>query len=117
MEGNEFVPVMAKSYRSGRLIVAHRVKGKHHLAAVLRPMALLARVVFADVQGRKNRPPVRSKIEGKNTLRRIGRRRVTLVNARNLLLRGEKRHAAGRNKPTESQQTTRKKGVPDHAER
>jgi len=116
MEGNEFVPVMAKSYRSGRLIVAHRVKGKHHLAAVLRPMALLARVVFADVEGGKNRPPVRSEIEGKNTLRRVGRRRVTLVDPCHLLLRGEKRDAAGRNKPTESQHTTRKQGVPDHAE-
>ena len=116
MEGTEFVPVMAKSNRPGRLIVAHRVKGKHHLAAVLRPMALLARAVFADVQGRKNRSPVRSKIEGENTLRRIGRRRVTLVDPWNLLLRGKKRHAAGRNEPTESQQTTRKQGEADHAE-
>jgi hypothetical protein len=116
MEGTEFVPVMAKSDGPGRLIVAHRVKRKHNLAAVLRPMALLARAVFADVQGRKNRPPVRSKIKGKNTLRRIGLRCVTLVDPWNLLLRGEKRHAAGRNEPTESQQTTRKQGVPGHAE-
>ena len=116
MEGTEFVPVMAKSNRPGRLIVAHRVKGKHHLAAVLRPMALLARAVFADVQGRKNRSPVRSKIEGENTLRRIGRRRVTLVDPWNLLLRGKKRHAAGRSEPTECQQTTRKQWVPHHAE-
>jgi hypothetical protein len=116
MEGTEFVPVMAKSDRPGRPIVADGVKGKHHLAAVLRPMALLARIVFADVQGRKNRPPVRSKIKGKNTLRRVGRRRVPLVDPCHLLLRGEKRHAASRNEPTESQQTTRKQGMPDHAE-
>jgi hypothetical protein len=50
MEGTEFVPVMAKSDRPGRPIVADGVKGKHHLAAVLRPMALLARIVFADVR-------------------------------------------------------------------
>jgi hypothetical protein len=116
MERTEFVPVMAKSYRPGRLIVAHRVKGKHHLAAVLRPMALLARVVFAYVQGRKNRPAVRSKVEGKNPLRRIGRRRVPLVDPWHLLLCGEKGHAAGRSEPTESQQTTRKQGAPGHAE-
>jgi len=79
VDRTEFLPVMAKRYGPGRLIVAHRVKVKHNLAAVLRPMAVLARVVLADVQGSKNRAAVGSKIEGKNTLRRIGRRRVTLV--------------------------------------
>jgi hypothetical protein len=43
-------------------------------------MALLARVVFTDVQGRKNRAAVGSEIERKNPLRRIGGRRVPLVN-------------------------------------
>ena len=116
MEGTEFVPVMAKSDGPGRLIVAHRVKRKHNLAAVLRPMALLARVAFADVQGGKNCAAVGSEIEGKNTLRRISRRRVPLVNPRHLPLRSEQRDAASRNEPTESQQTTRKQGEADHAE-
>jgi hypothetical protein len=112
----EFLPVMAKRYGPGRLIVAHWVKGKNNLGAVLRPMALLARVAFADVQGGKNRAAVGSEIEGKNTLRRISRRRVPLVNPRHLPLRSEQRDAASRNEPTESQQTTRKQGEADHAE-
>jgi hypothetical protein len=116
VDGAEFVPVMAKRYGPGGLIVPHRVKGKHNLAAALRPMTLLARVVFADVQRGKNRAAVGSEIECKDTLRRIGRRRVTLVNPWHLPLRGEKRDAAGRNEPTESQQTTRKQMAPDHAE-
>jgi hypothetical protein len=108
--------MMAKRYGPGRLIVAHRVKGEHHLAAVLRPTALLIRVVFANVQGGKNRTTIGSEVQGKNTLRRIGRRRVTLVDPCRLPLRSEKRDAAGRNEPTESQQTTRKEGEADHAE-
>jgi hypothetical protein len=79
-------------------------------------MALLVYIVFADVQGGKSRSPVRGKIEGKNPLRRIGRWSVTLVDPRHLTLRGEKRHAAGRNEPTQRQQTTRKEGVSHHAE-
>jgi hypothetical protein len=95
--------MMTKGYWPGRLIVAHRVKSKHNLAAVLRPMALLAHVVFADVEGGKNRAPVGGKIEGKNTLRRIGRWSATLVNPGHLTFRSEKHHAAGRNEPTQSQ--------------
>jgi hypothetical protein len=116
MDRPEFVPAEAKSDGPGRLIVTHRVKRQHHLAAILRPMALLVRVVFADVEGCKNRTAVGSKIEGKNSLRRIRRRRVTLVDPRNFPLGGEKRDTASRNKPTESQQTTRKEGAADHAE-
>jgi hypothetical protein len=71
---------MAERYGPGRFIVTHWVKGQHNLGAVLRPMALLARVVFADVERGKNRAAVRSEIEGKNTPCRIGRRRVPLVN-------------------------------------
>jgi hypothetical protein len=108
--------MMAKRYGPRRLIVAHRVKGEHNLAAVLRPMTLLVRVVFANVQGGKNRAAIGSEVQGKNTLRRIRRRRVTLVNPCHLPLRSEKRDAAGRNEPTESQQTTRKEGEADHAE-
>jgi hypothetical protein len=108
--------MMAKRYGPRRLIVAHRVKAEHNLAAVLRPMALLVRVVFADVQGGKNRAAIRSEVQGKNTLRRIGRWRVPLVDPCHLQLRSEKRDAIGRNEPTESQQTTRKEGEADHAE-
>jgi hypothetical protein len=88
VDGAEFLPVMAKRYGPGRLIVPHGVKGKHHLAAVLRPTAMLAGVVFADIQGGKNRAAVGSEIEGKNTLRRIGCRRMTLVDPWHLPLRG-----------------------------
>jgi hypothetical protein len=112
----EFLPVVAKRYGPGRLIVTHWVKGKHNLSAVLRPMALLIRVVFANVQGGKNRAAVRSEIEGENTLCRIGCRRVTLVNPRHLPLSSEKRDAASGNEPAESQQTTRKQGEANHAE-
>ena len=103
MHGPKFLPVMAKRYGPGRLIVAHRVKGKNNLGAVLRPMALLVRVVFANVQGGKNRTAVGSEIEGKNTLCGISRWRVSLVNPRHLPLRSEQRDTASRNKPTESQ--------------
>jgi hypothetical protein len=54
--------MMAKRYGPGRLIVTHRVKSKHHLGAVLRPMALLVRVVLANVQRGKNRAPVSSEV-------------------------------------------------------
>jgi hypothetical protein len=70
---------MAKGYGPGRLIVTYSVKRQHNLATILRPMALLVRVVFPDVQGGKNRASVGSEIECKNALRRIGRRRVGLV--------------------------------------
>jgi hypothetical protein len=103
VNGAQFVPVMAKGYGPGRLIVTHRVKSKHNLAAVLRPTALLARVVFANVQGGKHRTPVGGEIEGKNTPRRIGRRRMTLVDPWHLPLRSQTCDAAGRNEPTESQ--------------
>jgi hypothetical protein len=94
---------MAKRNGPGRLIVTDRVKGKHHLAAVLRPMALLARIVLTDVEGGQNRAAVRSEIECKNTPCRIGRWRVTLVYPWHLTFRGEKRPAAGRNEATQSQ--------------
>ena len=117
MDGTELMPVKAKRYGPGRLIVVtHRFKRKHHLGAVLRPVTSLVDVVFADVEGGKSRAPVGGKTEGKNPFRRISRRSVTLVDPRHLPLRGEKRYAAGRNEPTQRQQTTRKEGVSHHAE-
>jgi hypothetical protein len=108
--------MMAKGYGPGRLVVSYRVKGEHNLSAVLRPMALLVCVVFADVQGCQNRSAVWGEIEGENTLRCVGRRGFPLVNSRHLLICSEERDAAGRNEPAESQQTTRKQGEADHAE-
>ena len=75
----EFVVAMAKSDGAGRPVRTHRIKGKHNLAAALRPAAMLGRVVFADVKRGEDRGAVRSQVEGEDPFRRIGRRRMTLV--------------------------------------
>ena len=79
MDWAEYMAAMAKGYGVGRSIGSHRVKGKQDLAPVLRPAAMLGRVVFADIQGSENRRAIRSQIEGENTSRRIRRRRVALI--------------------------------------
>jgi hypothetical protein len=63
--------VMAKGDWARRPVGSHWVKGKHDLAAGLRPAAMLRRVVFPDIQGGKNGCAIGGQIEGKDTSRRI----------------------------------------------
>ena len=79
VDGPEFVVAMTKSDGLGGPVWTHRVKRNNHLAAALRPTAMLGRVVFADVLGGEHRGAIRSQVKGKDPSCRIGRRRMTLV--------------------------------------
>lgn len=79
--------MMAKRDRPRRLIGSHGVKRQNHLVSALRPFAMLNHVAFADEYCAENRAAIRSQIEGKDTLRRIRRRRTALVGTWHLLLR------------------------------
>jgi hypothetical protein len=70
---------MAKGYWTRRLVLSHGVKGKHNLATVLHPAAMLGHLVFANVKGIENGCAIRSKIEGEDPFCGIGRRRVALI--------------------------------------
>jgi len=81
------MPVMAKRDGPRRLIGPHGIKSQNHLVSALRPLAMLNHVPFADEYCAENRAAVRSQIEGKDTLRRIRRRRTAFVGTWHLLLR------------------------------
>jgi hypothetical protein len=70
---------MAKGYWTRRLVGSHGVKGKHNLATVLHPAAMLGHLVFANVKGVENGCAIRSEVEGEDPFRGIGRRRLTLI--------------------------------------
>jgi hypothetical protein len=69
---------------------------------------VLGRIIFADVLGGEHRRAIRGQAERKNTSRRILRRRVPLVDTRNVNTPapGEQGGAGGRNEPAEGQQRT-----------
>lgn len=79
MNGPQFVVMMAKSDGMGGPVWTHRIKRHHHLAAVLRPTAMLGRVVFADVQRGETCGAIRSQVKGEDPFCSIGRRRMTLI--------------------------------------
>ena len=71
--------MMAKSDGMGGPVWTHRIKRHHHLAAALRPTAMLGRVVFADVQRGETCGAIRSQVKGEDPFCSIGRRRMTLI--------------------------------------
>jgi hypothetical protein len=75
----ELVVAMAKGYWAWWLVRSHGVKGKHDLATVLHPAAMLGHLVFANVKGVENGCAIRSEVEGENPFRGIRRRRVALI--------------------------------------
>ena len=82
VEGAESVTALTKGDGVGRRpVCAHRIKSKNNLTAVLRPMAMLDRVVFTNEQRGEDRGAIRSQVESKDTFRRVGRGRMPLVSA------------------------------------
>ena len=79
VNGLEFVIMMAKSDGMGGPVWAHRIERHHHLAAVLRPTAMLGCVVFADVQRGETCRAIRSQVKGEDPFCSIGRRCMTLI--------------------------------------
>ena len=108
MNRAELVVVMAKGYGAGRPVWTHRIKGKNNLAAALRPTAMLRRVVLANVQRGQHCRAVRSQAQSKDTSRRVGRRRMSLIGTGEISLPpcGEHRCTGGCNdEPAERQAT------------
>ena len=117
----ELVVAMAKGDWMRRLVGSHGVKRQHDLAAGLHPAAMLGHPVFADVKGVENGCAIRSKVEGEDPFRGIGRRRVALVSTTKIsILSPEKggpsglgcglrliSSANGWNQPAKRQQGTR----------
>jgi hypothetical protein len=79
MEGPELVALMTKGDGMGGAVWTHRIKSHHHLAAALRPPAMLGGVGFADVHRGKARGAIRSQIKSEDPFCSIGRRCMTLI--------------------------------------
>ena len=104
----ELVVAMAKGYRAGRPVWTHGIKCENYFAATLGPTAMLRRVVLTYVQGGEHCRAIRSQVEGKDTSRRIGGRRMSLISTGEISLAHAGEHgSAGRcNEPAKRHQAT-----------